>query len=181
MAVIAKTPIIGNDGVIRIKSSGGAIVLTIPYSNADFKIDGLNAGVVAYSGTNKSMREVVDFFARGDYFGSRFAKGKILEFSFSGWLTALVGVTGDPSACDPVLMKADWAAATSTLPSTAGDVPHFTVEWAVERSNLGATSDNLLVLKYCELTIAWEEGEEGSKFTISGKAKPWSTDSFAVT
>lgn len=177
MAVIAKNPIIGADCTLTIKSAAGAVVLQVPYTNGDFKISGLNA---ANAGAKLSMQEVTDYFARGTYFASRYTKGKILEFSFTGHLTALVGAVADPAASDPVLKKIDWSAVTSTLAASAGDVPHFSVEWAVERSNLSATADNLLVLKYCELSVDWAEGDEGSTFTINGKLKPYSTDSFTA-
>ena len=181
MAVIAKTPIIGADCSVRIKSSGGALNLTLPFSIGDLKLPGLNAGNVAYAGSAKSMKDVTDFWSRGDWFSARYTKGKILEGSVSGWLTSIVGVAADPSATDPCLMKGDWAAAVSTLPTGTGDVPHFTLEWQIERSNLGATTDNLQVLKYCELMMDWEEADEGSKWTLHFRAKPYSNDSFVAT
>lgn len=181
MAVIAKTPVIGADCVVKIKSAAGAIVLQLPFSNGDFALTGLNAGPVAFAGTGKSHKEVVDFFSRGDWFSARYTKGKILTGKISGWMTALVGVAADPAATDAALMKADWAAAVSTIPVGTGDVPHFSVEWVIERSNLGATSDNLCVLKYCELTVDFEESDEGCKWTINYSAKPYSNDSVALT
>ena len=177
MAVIAKNPIIGADCSLKI-SDGASLTLTLPYTNGDFKIAGLNA---ANAGAKLSMQEVVDYFARGAFFASRYTKGKVIEFSFSGHLTAIVGAVNDAAAADPILKKIDWSAATSTLPASAGDVPHFKLEWIVERSNFSATADNLLTLKYVEFTIDWSEGDDGSTFTINGKAKPYSTDSFTAT
>ena len=177
MAVISLSPIVGIDGILTIKD-GAALSLVAPFSNGDFKLPGLNAGLTS---GRSAMQEVTDFFARGKYIGSRYTKGKVLEGSFTCHLTALIGETADPSILDALLRKNDWASPTSTIPASRGDVPHYTLEWAVERTDFGATNDRKLTLKYCEVTGDISEGDDGSTLTINFRAKPYSTDSVAFT
>jgi len=177
MAVLSLSPIVGIDGILTIKD-GAALSLAMPFTNGDFKLPGLNAGLTS---GRTSMQEVTDFFARGKYIGSRYTKGKVLEGSFTCHLTALLGEAADPSILDAVLRKVDWVAASSTIPAARGDVMHFTLEWAVERTDFGATNDRKITLKYCEVTADIAEGDDGSVLTINFRAKPYSTDSIALT
>ena len=177
MAVVSLSSIVGIDGVLTIKD-GAALTLALPFTNGDFKLPGLNGGLTS---GRTSMQEVTDFFARGKYIGSRYTKGKILECSFTAHLTALTGETGDATILDVALRKNDWAAPTSTVPVARGDVLHYTLEWAVERTDFGATNDRKITMKYCEVTIDVAEGDDGGTLTVNIRAKPYSTDSIAFT
>jgi hypothetical protein len=177
MAVVSLSPIVGIDGVLTIKD-GAALSLAIPFTNGDFKGAGWNAGITS---GRTAMQEVTDFFARGKYIGSRYTKGKILEFSFTSHMTALLGETGDPTLMDAVLRKGDWAAPSSTVPAARGDVMHYTLEWAVERTDFGATNDRKVTMKYCEVTLDPAEGDDGSTWTVNVRAKPYSTDSITFS
>jgi hypothetical protein len=179
MPALSGVPITGNDATLTI-SDGAALTLVIPLTNGDLKLAGFNAGMKNARLT--CMQEVTDFYARGKYTGSKFTKGKILEGSFTGQLQGLLGVAGAPTALDTIMKAIDWAAATSTLPASMGDVPHFKLTWSFERSDYGTgVADGTLVLKYCEFTYDIAEGDEGSTFTINFKLKPHSTDSIVVT
>lgn len=169
MATIASTPIVAADGVLVIKD-GAALTYTVAYDMGDFKIGGLNV----------ANKESLNFYARGKFFGARDIKDKEFTFSFTAHLIGLLGETGAPTINDVVLKKKDWAAMTSTLPTTAGDTVHHTIQWTVERTNLGATADDTFTLKYCELSIDWAEGD-GSTCTINGVAKMYSTDGMTIT
>lgn len=174
---IALNPIIGGDCVLTIKD-GAALSFGIVLSNGDFKLPGLNGGMKSL---RTSMQDVTDFFARGKWTGARYTKGKILEGSFTGQLVGLVGLAGTPTMLDTVMKAVDWAAATSTVPGARGDVPHFILEWAAERSDYGGLVDSKIVMKYCEFTYDIAEGDEGSTFTINFRLKPYSTDSIVIT
>ena len=169
MATIASTPIVSADGVLTI-SDGAALTYTVAYDMGDFKISGLNV----------ANQESLNFYARGNYVGTRNIKDKEFTFSFTAHLIGLLGETGAPTINDVILRKKDWSAATSTLPGAAGDTFHHTILWTVERSNLGATSDDTFTLKYCELSVDWAEGD-GSTVTINGVAKMYSTDGMTIT
>lgn len=177
MAVVSLSPILGADGTLTIKD-GAALSFLVPFSNGDLKGAGLNAGI---SGLRTGMAEVVDFFARGKWIGSRYNKTKILEFSFTAHMPALLGETGDPSLLDVVCKKGDWAAATSTVPAARGDVMHYTLEWAVERTDFAATNDRKVIMKYCELSLDPTESDDGSTWTVNVRVKPYSTDSITFT
>jgi len=171
MATIASTPIVAADGVLTIKDATGTpLSYTVAYDMGDFKIGGLNV----------SNKESLNFYARGVFFGTRDIKSKEFTFSFTAHLIGLLGETGAPTINDVILRKKDWAAAVSTLPAAAGDTFHHTILWTVERSNLGATTDDTFTLKYCELSIDWAEGD-GSTCTINGVAKMYSTDGMTIT
>ena len=170
---IASTPIVAADGVLVIKyGAGSPLSYTVAYDMGDFKISGLNV----------ANQETLNFYARGNFFGTRNIKDKEFTFSFTAHLIGLGGDSGSPTINDVILRRSgsDWAAATSTLPTSAGDTFHHTIQWTVERTNLGATADDTFTLKYCELSIDWAEGD-GSTCTINGVAKMYSTDGMTIT
>lgn len=177
MAAISLTPITGNDCVLTI--TNGVVTTILRFANGDLKLPGLNAGMKNAKRT--SMQEVTDFFVRGKWVGAKYTKGKILEGSFTGLLTEILGVAADVADIDPVLMQGDWAGAASTTPASRGDVPHVTLTWAIERSDFGASADRSVALKYCELLTDLSEADEGSTYTINFRLKPYSTDSFVIT
>ena len=169
MATIASTPIVAADGVLVIKD-GASLTYTVAYDMGDFKIGGLNV----------ANKESLNFYARGVFFGTRDIKSKEFTFSFTAHLIGLLGEIGAPTINDVILKKKDWLTMTSTLPTAAGDTVHHTIQWTVERTNLGATADDVFTLKYCELSIDWAEGD-GSTCTINGVAKMYSTDGMTIT
>jgi hypothetical protein len=170
MAVIASIPIIAADGVLTI-TDGGVLTYAVAYDHGDLKIGGLNV----------TQKEVTDFFSRGTYFGSRDTKAKPIPFSFTAHLIGILGETGAPTIMDVVLRKKDWAAAVSTLPAGHGDTFHHALTWSIERTNLGATNDDAVALKYCEINVDLQDGEQGATITINGVAKPYSTDYITLT
>lgn len=177
---VSSVPVTGNDATLTISDGAGVpLVLVIPLTNGDFKISGLNAGMKNARLT--SMQEVTQFFARGKFTGAKYTKGMILEGSFSGQYVGAIGQTGTPVAADAVLKQVDWAAATSTLPPSMGDVPHFKLTWSYERSDYGGGADGSIALKYCEFSFDPSEADDGSTFTINFKAKPYLNDSIVIT
>lgn len=177
MAVVAKNPAISNDGKLTIRM--GALSLVLSYDFGDLKLSGLSAS----NTVRGRMMETLDFFSRNRMFSSRYTKDKVIEGSCTVYLVGLTGEIADPTVYDVVMLTKDWSAAASstTLPTGAGDVPHAQFEWQLERTDLGATNDKLMIMKYVEFSLDINESGDGDTLTLTFKAKPYSTDSYSVT
>ena len=168
---LSAAPFVPKDGAL-VFADGAALTYTVVYEDGDF----------AWGPVPKGFKSVVDFFQRGRYYASRETDDIVLEFSFS---CHAIGVTGDGSTAtifDVIYKHAGslWASATSMLPAAAGDAYHLKLTWTGERSNIGATTDSTIVMKYCQLEISFAEGIPG-KWSIKGKLKPYSTDYLTIT
>lgn len=176
MAVISKTPITGCDGVLSV--TNGTVTTTLAFTKGDLKISKLNGGM---AGSRKTVQTVTDFFARGRWIAAKFTSDEIVEITFTGFLVGMKGVASDPAIIDFVVGSGDWAGASSTVSAARGDVTHATFVWTVERTNFGATTDDVVTAKYCSAEVSIEESDEGSTISVKLAAKPVSSDWLAIT
>ncbi|TXH41152.1 MAG: hypothetical protein E6Q97_38110 [Desulfurellales bacterium] len=168
---ISATPIIPRDGVLTIKDGAGTpLSYAIPYSDGDFSLSGLV----------EDQTTVQSFRNRGRTYAIRKVEDQDLEFSFTCHAHAILGDGATAGLYDVLGKKGVWAAATSTLPAAAGDAFCVSLTFTAERSNLGATSDASVVLKYCRISGDFQEGVP-STFSISGTAYAYSTDYLTIT
>lgn len=175
---LAAVPFIPADGALVFSDAAASpLSFTVPYEDGD-----LQFGEVMHS-----QKEVQAFLARGRFYSAREVEDVIPTFTFNAHL---VGFTDATSATllDIVRRAGTWAAATATLPSTAGGlvtggargVWTMQMKWTGERTDFGGTADSTLTLKYCRIRASFSEGVPG-KITISGQALPYSTDYMAWT
>ena len=176
MAVVSKTPITGIDGTLTI--SNGVVTTVLPFTMGTLKESKINGGVAT---ARKTVRTETDFFARGQWIGAKYTSDEIVEITFEAFLVGLKGVASDPVILDCITQTGDWAAAASTVSAAKGDVPHVTLTWTIERTNFGATTDDVKVWKYCSFSASIEESDEGSKLSLTARSKPNGTDSITVT
>lgn len=168
---LSATPIIPRDGVLTIKDGAGTpLSYAIPYSDGDFSLSGLV----------EDQTTVQSFRNRGRTYAIRKVEDQDLEFSFTAHAHAILGDGTTAGLYDVLAKKGVWSAATSTLPAAAGDAFCVSLTFTAERSNLGATSDASVVLKYCRISGDFQEGVP-STFSISGTAYAYSTDYLTIT
>lgn len=159
-------PLIPVDGVITITDGTGTpLSFSAAYEDGDFKVGPLNAG--------QQTRQ--SFKSRGKTYSVRDVEDMDITFSFTCHATQILGDGTTATIADVVLKKGPWASATSILPAANGDSYLLTVKWTGERSDLGATADNTITLKYCALDLEFAEGVPGT-LSISGTAYCLSTD-----
>lgn len=167
----ANTPIIPKDGVLHILDGAGTpLDFTVLYDGGDLSFSGLNQGF--------STRQI--FMSRGVPYSVRDTELKPIEFTFTCDAVHILGDGTTATIYDVLMKKAPWASATSTLPTTRGDTYCLTFKFTAERSNLGATADNTVTLKYCFFEMDFAEGIPG-KWTIKGTMIPYSTDYYTAT
>jgi len=170
MPSLSATPIIPRDGTLTIKDGAGSpLSYVIPYSDGDFSLSGLV----------EDQSAVQSFKNRGRTYAIRKTEDQDLEFSFTAHCHALLGDGTTAGLFDVLAKKGVWAAATSTLPAAAGDAFCVTLLFTAERTNLGATSDASVTLKYCHVSGDFQEGVP-STISISGTAYAYSTDYLTV-
>lgn len=168
---LSNTPILSRDGVLTIKDGAGTpLSYAIAYTDGDFSLSGLV----------EDQTTVQSFRNRGRTYAVRKVEDQDLEFSFTAHAHAILGDGTIAGFFDVIAKKGVWAAATSTLPAAAGDAFCVSLTFTAERSNLGATSDASVVLKYCRISGDFQEGVP-STFSISGTAYCLSTDYLTVT
>jgi hypothetical protein len=163
---LAAAPLIPNDGSLTFSSSGGGVSWTLQYEDGDFK----------FGPTAEGQKDVEKFFTRGAFYAARKTMDKVMPFSFTAHAVGFTDATAK-TAYNMVRKLGPWAGATSTLPTTAGDVWCLQTVFAGERTNFGASADASVTMKYCHMEIEFSEGTPG-KFTISGELYPYSTDYF---
>ena len=163
-------PLIPVDGVITI-TDGAALSLTLNYEDGDIQIQGLNG---------QNQKSFQSFKSRGKTYSVRAVEDVDIEFSFTAHAVHIIGDGTTGTLGDVALKKAAWAAATSKLSSSNGDAYLVQVSWRGERTNFGATNDNVVTMKYCALTLDFAEGVPG-KLSIKGTCFPISTDYLTVT
>jgi len=167
---ISATPIIPRDGVLTVKDGAGSpLSYVIPYSDGDF----------SFNGIVEDQSTVQVFRNRGRMYAARKVEDQDLEFSFTAHCHALLGDGTTAGLFDVLAKKGVWASATSTLPAAAGDAFCVTLVFTAERTNLGATSDASVTLKYCHISGDFQEGVP-STISISGTAYSYSTDYLTV-
>lgn len=168
---LSATPLIPRDGTLTIKDGAGTpLSYVIPYTDGDFNITGIV----------EDQTTVQSFKNRGRTYAVRKVEDQDIEFSFSAHAHAFLGDGTLAAFYDVIAKKGVWAAATSTLPAANGDAYCVTLVFGGERSNLGATTDIQVTLKYCHISGDFTEGVP-STFSISGTAYCISTDYLAVT
>ncbi len=168
---LSATPIVPRDGVLTIKDNTGTpLVYTLPYTDGDFSLSGLV----------EDQSAVQSFKNRGRTYAIRKTEDQDMEFSFSCHAHALLGDGTLAGLYDVLAKKGVWASAVSTLPAAAGDAFCVTLTFTAERSNMGATTDVSVVLKYCRLSGDFQEGTP-STVSFSGTAYCYSTDYLTVT
>jgi hypothetical protein len=172
MAVISNIPIVIADGTLTIlDGTATPLSFAVPFVQGNLKIGGLNL----------AQQDSLDFFDRQTFIGTRNVKAKLFSITFTCLPTATLGVAGAPSILDVMRRKVDWLAATSTLPTANGDTFHHTLRWNIERTNLGATGDNIILAKYCEITDFEISEGDGAVLSITAVGKPFSTDFLTFT
>jgi hypothetical protein len=160
----AATPIIPRDGVLVI-SDGAALTYTVPYMGGALKITGLNQ--------NQRTRQV--FKASGSTYAVRDVEDQEFGIEFTADAVHWKG-DGSTATLFEVLMKLGvWSAATSMLPTTAGDTYCLKLTWTEERTNFGASADNVVVAKYVYFDLDYAQGVPG-QFTLKGTGVRYSTD-----
>lgn len=168
---LSATPILSRDGILTIKDGAGTpLSYAIAYTDGDFSMNGIV----------EDQSAVQSFRNRGRTYAVRKTEDQDLEFSFTCHAHAILGDGTTAGLYDVLGKKGVWAAATSTLPAAAGDAFCVSLTFTAERSNLGATSDASVVLKYCRISGDFQEGIP-STFSISGTAYAYSTDYLTIT
>ena len=167
---IASTGLLIQDGKIVI-TDGAALSYEIIFEDGDLQINGLR----------QAQRAIVVGKDRNRNAWFRQAEDADFEFTFSCYVVALLGDGTTANPMDVVLKKGVWAAATSTLPSSTGDVYALTYTFTGERTNFGATADTTAVIKYGTAEISFAEGAQGGKLTIKGIGHVYSTDFLTLT
>lgn len=166
---LASTPLCPKDGTI-VFTDGAALSYTLVYEDGDLQVSGLMEG----------QWETETFDDRGIPTSSRdVRRTQAIEFSFTAHAIAIVGDGTTATLGDVVLRQKVWAAATSTSPASTGDVYTTQLAWTGERTDLGATSDTTLTMKYCRLSMDFAEGVPG-KLSVKGRAFCYSTDYLTV-
>lgn len=162
-------PLLPVDGTVTI-TDGAALSLVLLYEDGDFSVTGL---------TN-SQKTRQSFKSRGKTYSVRDVEDQDIEFSWTAHAIHIIGDGTTATIGDIVLKKAVWASATSKLATANGDAYLVQVSWRGERTNFGATNDNVVTMKYCALTMDFSEGVPG-KISIKGTAYPISTDYLTIT
>lgn len=163
------TPLMPVDGTITI-TDGAALSLVVQYEDGNFSVSGL---------TGQDQKSLFAGKSRGKTYCVRKVEDENIEFGFSAHAVHIVGDGTTGTLGDVALKKGAWSSATSKLASTAGDAYLVQVSWRGERTNFGATQDNVITLKYCALTMDFAEGVPGT-LTIKGTCFPISTDSLTI-
>lgn len=162
-------PLIPFDGQVTV-TDGGALSLVLLYEDGDFNVTGLNS----------SQKTRQSFKSRGKTYAVRDVEDQDIEFSWTAHAVHIIGDGTTATLGDVVLKKAVWAAATSKLASANGDSYLVQVSWRGERTNFGATNDNVITMKYCSVSMDFTEGVPG-KISIKGTCFPISTDYLTIT
>lgn len=171
MAGNAATPIIPRDGVLVISDATGTPkTLTIPYLGGQIKISGLNA--------SQKTKQLV--LSRGTVYGGRDVDDQPYTFEFTADAAHFKGDNSTATLWEVVMKQGVWSAATSTLPTSAGDIYCVTCTWTVERTNFSGTNDNVVALKYVYFDLDFSEGTP-SQFSLKGTCIPYSTDHMTIT
>lgn len=161
---LAAVPIIPRDGVLVIQD-GAALSLTIAYLNGAIKISGLNA----------TQRTKQWFKSKGSTYSGRDVEDQEFSFEFTADAVHFMGDGTTATLFEAIMRKGVWAAAASTLPASAGDIYTLKGTWTVNRTNFGATSNNVVVAKYVQFDMDFSEGVP-SQFSLKGTGAIFSTD-----
>lgn len=171
MAGNAATPIIPRDGVLVISDATGTpLTLTIAYMNGSIKLSSLNA----------SQKTKQIFLANGTVYAARDVDDQPYSFEFTADAVHFKGDATTATLWEVAMKQGVWSSATSTLPSTAGDVYCLTCTWTIERTNFGGTADNVVALKYVYFDLDFSEGVP-SQFSLKGTCIPYSSDHMTIT
>lgn len=165
----AANPLIPVDGQLTI-TDGAALTFTVAYEDGDFQVTNLNS----------SQKTRQAFKNRGKTYSVRDVEDQDIEFSFTAHATHIIGDGTTAVLGDIILKKGPWSAASSKLPAANGDSYLVGVAWRGERTNFGATNDNVITLKYCSVSVDFAEGVPG-KLSIKGTAFCISTDYLTIT
>lgn len=165
----AGAPIIPRDGVLVI-NDGAALSLTIPYLGGELKLGGLNA----------SQKSKQVFKSRGTVYAARDVDDQEYSLEFTADAVHFKGDATTATLWEVIMKQGVWAAATSTFPTSAGDVYCLKCTWTVERTNFSGSADNVVVVKYVYFDLDFAEGVP-SKFSLKGTCIPYSTDHLTIT
>lgn len=167
---VAANPLVPKDGTITIAdATGSPLSFTLAYEDGDFQIGPLMPG-------QWRRQEYKD---RGVPYAVRKVEKMSIPFSFT---CHAVGIIGDGTTAlmgDVALKLAAWASAVSKIAAAAGDADLYQLVWTGERSDLGATADSSITLKYCAFEIGFSEGDPG-KIDVTGIAYALSTDFMTI-
>ena len=131
------------------------IDITIQYEAGDFSIDGLNEGLV----------ETTAYLDRGVFATLRKTNASFPTFTFSAHFTDLSDSTSK-TIYDVVRKTGAFASAVSTLGANA-DAMTYKLTWTCEGTSFGDSTDHVLVLNDCRLSVSIAEGDPTS-FSVSG-------------
>lgn len=163
-------PLIPGDGYVLVRDASGLIASDF-YEDGTFKASGLREGQMTAQ----------KFKKRGRGWALRRVEDQDVPFSLE---ITLCGFTGGSDAnsgtvLDAFRKKGAWAAAVSTS-ANRGDVHTLQVEFYERTSNLGASADAVLVMKYCDGELDIAEGVPG-KLGVSGTAYVFGDDEDSVS
>lgn len=166
---VASTALLSMDGAI-VLTDGAALSLAMQIEEGNLQISGLR----------HNQRAPVVGKHRGR--NAWFRQGEDVDFdvSFDCTVVALLGDGTTAMPLDWALRKGVWAAATSTLPASTGDLFTSKLTFTGTRIAFGATANTTAVIKYLSVEAAFAEGVPG-KFSFKGTGHVYSTDYLTIT
>lgn len=167
---VASTALCSMDGAI-VLTDGAALSLAIQIEEGNLQITGLRhkqrAPIVGkHRGRNAWFREGED---------------QDFDVSFDATVVALLGDGTTAMLTDAFLRLGVWAAATSTLPSSTGDLYTLKLTFTGTRIAFGATANTTAVIKYLSGELSFAEAMNGGKLSFKGTGHVYSTDYLTLT
>jgi len=159
-------PSIIRDGTVTIRDGAGSpLSYEVVFEDGDFSISDLREG----------GQDIQEFEDRGNVYSARKIGRKSKQFSFTchGLRFKREG-SGNTHITDVVLKQGAWASATSTG-AAYSDAHMVEVEFSIDRSSLGESTDSKITLAYCSLSAGFQEGNPG-KISISGVCHAFADD-----
>ena len=132
-------------------------------------------GALKITGLNASQKTKQWFSSCGEIYSGRDVEDQDFGIEFEAEAVHFLGDATTATLFEAIMKKGVWAAATSLLPTTAGDIYCLKATWAVARTAFGASANNTVVAKYVQFDLDFSEGVP-SKFSIKGVGKAYSTD-----
>jgi hypothetical protein len=141
------------DGKLTLKdgTTPAAVALVVPLSMGDLKVQGLSA----------DMTDDREYRVRGQTETVRKGESVHPSGSFSAALADLSDVTST-TVYDYIRKTGSYSANKSTMSgstSPSGDIFTYDIEWAIEGTDLGDSTDHTLTMTKCKITMDISEGE----------------------
>lgn len=154
---IVKTNVSG-----QIKLIDGTAVtpveLVLAFDRGDFNV----------SGIQQTLNEYVRIERRGKRVNTAYGNRVYPTFSFSSWVTQLVGDGSAPGTLGEFLLQ-QGAYSTNESVGGTGSPYALDIEWTQEGTDFGDSADTVLTLAGCEFVIdTLQEAAEGTSVSISG-------------